>query len=54
LVRAKFRLNSDVINRLSLRKFVIVDKTKYRVNSIDNYDAISYENCDVEIIRTNG
>jgi hypothetical protein len=54
LVRAKFRLNSDVINRLSLRKFVIVDKTKYRVNSIDNYDAISYDNCDVEIIRTNG
>jgi hypothetical protein len=54
LVRAKFRLNSDVINRLSLRKFVIVDKTKYRINSIDNYDAISYDNCDVEIIRTDG
>jgi len=54
LVRAKFRLNSDVINRLSLRKYVIVDKTKYRINSIDNYDAISYDNCDVEIIRTDG
>ena len=54
MVKAKFRLNSDVINRLSLRRFVIVEKTKYRINLIENYDAISYETCDVELIKSNG
>lgn len=56
MLRAKFRLNADDINRLDLRNIVRVDKVKYKVNSIDNYDALTYDSCDVELIKiqTNG
>jgi hypothetical protein len=51
MLRAKFRLNADDINRLDLRNIVRVDKVKYKVNSIENYDALTYDSCDVELIK---
>lgn len=51
MLRGKFRLNADDINRLDLRNIVRVDKVKYKVNSIENYDALTYDSCDVELIK---